>query len=257
LTGDTEITPDAGPSTGSRLVYYVGNAAKDSAVKLRDALLSTASGLLERPVDALELREGRVYAFSGNGSISRFVTLAEVAQARKSARQPLRFDGIFDPTSLIYNPETGEEKPYAVYVTATHLAEVEVDMERGNVRVIRIVAAHDVGWAVYPLGLKGQIDGAVAMGVGLALKEEYVPGETVGFKQYRMPTARDVPEVVMLLVETGDPSADLGAKGVAECATVAVAPAIINAVADAIGAHPTDLPVTPARLMSLIGRSVG
>ena len=162
-----------------------------------------------------------------------------------------------DPTSLIYDAETDVERPYAVYVTATHLAEVEVDMEKGNVREIRIVAAHDVGWAVYPLGLKGQIDGAVAMGVGLALKEEYIPGETIGFKQYRMPTARDVPEVVMLLVETGDPSAGLGAKGVAECATVAVAPAIINAVADAIGTHPTALPVTPARLMSLIGRAAG
>ncbi len=100
-------------------------------------------------------------------------------------------------------------------------------------------------------------NGAMAMGVGLALKEEYVPGETIGFKQYRMPMARDVPEVVMLLVETRDPSAGLGAKGVAECATVAVAPAIINAVADAIGTHPTDLPATPARPMILIGGTAG
>jgi CO/xanthine dehydrogenase Mo-binding subunit len=90
------------------------------------------------------------------------------------------------------------------------------------------------------------------MGVRLALKEEYLPGVTTGLKQYRMPTTRDMPEVEMLLVETGDPSAGLGAKGVAECATVAVAPAIINAVADAAGARPYTLPATPTRMMEII-----
>ena len=90
------------------------------------------------------------------------------------------------------------------------------------------------------------------MGVGLALKEEFHPGETTSLKQYRIPNAREMPEVVTLLVETGDPSAGLGAKGVAECATVPVAPAIANAIADATGARIHRLPATPPRLLALI-----
>ncbi len=133
------------------------------------------------------------------------VSLAEVAGARRSAGLPLRDDGFFDASSLIPESQTGEHSPFPVYVSATHLAEVEVNPERGEVRVIRIVAAHDVGRAVFPQGLKGQIEGSVAMGVGYALTEEFLPGETTGMKQYRILTARDVPEVVILLVEDVDP----------------------------------------------------
>ncbi|MFQ5880757.1 MAG: xanthine dehydrogenase family protein molybdopterin-binding subunit, partial [Dehalococcoidia bacterium] len=257
VSGDTAITPDAGPSTGSRLVYYVGNAAKDSALQLREAILATASGLLERPSEELELRDGEVVHQRGTGASARAVSLGEVARARRSAGLPLRFDGVYDPTPLIHEARTGGLNPYPVYVSATHLAEVEVDLERGVVRVLRVVAAHDVGRAVYPQGVKGQIEGAVVMGLGLALKEEFRPGGTTGFKQYRIPTARESPEVVTLLVETVDPSASLGAKGVAECATVAVAPAIANAIADATGVRIHHLPATPPRLLALTGQVRG
>ena len=165
----------------------------------------------------------------------------------------LSFNGFFDASPLIHESPTGELNPFPVYVSATHLAEVEVDPERGVVRVIRVVAAHDVGRAVFPQGLKGQIEGAVAMGLGFALMEEFRPGETTGFKEYRIPTMRDVPEIVTLLVEMVDPSAGLGAKGAAECALVPVAPAIANAIADATGARVHHLPATPHRLLALMG----
>ena len=90
------------------------------------------------------------------------------------------------------------------------------------------------------------------MGMGQALMEEFHPGETTNFKQYRIPTMREVPEVVALLVEKVDPSASLGAKGAAECATVPVAPAIVNAIADATGVRVHDLPATPSRLLTLV-----
>jgi CO/xanthine dehydrogenase Mo-binding subunit len=250
--GDTDKTPDAGSSTGSRLVYYVGNAAVDSAARLREAFLSTASELLERPADGLELKDGRVVPRDGAGGTALSVSLAEVAQARAQASLTVRFEGQFEPGPPMTDSRTGLVNPYAVYVAGTHMAEVEVDIERGSVRVLRVVAAHDVGRTIHPAGLKGQIEGAVAMGLGLALKEEYLPGETIGFKQYRIPTARDTPEVVMVVVENKDPSASLGAKGVAECATVAVAPAIANAIADAIGVPVRDLPATPARIKDLL-----
>ena len=250
-SGDTDVTPDSGTSGGSRLTYYAGNAAFIAAGMLREAVLSTASGLLEQPPEALHMIDDGVAPIDGQDATVR-VSLADVAEARASANLPMRFDGEFAPVSEPQDPTAGDLDPFPVYVSATQLAEVEVDREQGVVRVIRVVAAHDVGKAVFPQGLIGQIEGAVSMGIGQALTEEYRHGESVGFKQYRIPTSRDAPEVIPILIENGDPSAGLGAKGAAECALVPVAPSIINAIANATGVRVHDLPATPARLLELM-----
>jgi len=254
VSGDTAVTPDTGASSGSRVIYTDGNAVKEAAVRLREAILSTASGLLEISYEKLELRDGRVTPRKETGISGPTVSLAEVAKARLSAGVSLRFKGAFHPIPM-RDSLSGSPSPYLVHVSATHMAEVEVDMEQGAVRVLRVVAAHDVGRVIYAQGLKGQIEGAVSMGMGFALKEEFHPGETMGFKQYRIPTTRETPEIVPLMVEMVDPSASLGAKGVAECATVAVAPAIVNAIADATGTRIHHLPATPPRLLALISES--
>ena len=254
VSGDTAVTPDTGASSGSRVIYTDGNAVKEAAVRLREAILSTASGLLEISYEKLELRDGRVTPRKETGISGPAVSLAEVAKARLSAGVSLRFKGTFHPIPM-RDSLSGGPSPYLVHVSATHMAEVEVDMEQGAVRVLRVVAAHDVGRVIYAQGLKGQIEGAVSMGMGFALKEEFHPGETMGFKQYRIPTTRETPEIVPLMVEMVDPSASLGAKGVAECATVAVAPAIVNAIADATGTRIHHLPATPPRLLALISES--
>jgi CO/xanthine dehydrogenase Mo-binding subunit len=256
VSGDTDLTPDNGASSGSRVIYTDGNAAKEAASLLRDAILSTASGLLERSYESLELKNGRVAPRPETGASGPTVSLAEVARARLSAGLPLRFKGEFHAVRM-RDSLSGEPSPYLVHVSATHVAEVEIDTRRGTVRVLRVVAAHDVGRAIYPRGLKGQIEGAVSMGIGFALKEEFHPGETTGFEQYRIPTAREMPEMVTLMVEMVDPSAGLGAKGAAECATVAVAPAIANAIADATGVRIHNLPATPDRLRALIAGASG
>ena len=256
VSGDTAVTPDTGASTGSRVIYTEGNAVKEAAVRLKEAILSTASELLELSFEKLEIREGQVAPLKETGISGPTVSLAEVARARLAAGLPLRFEGKFHSVPM-RDSLSGGESSYLVYVTATHMAEVEVDTKEGTVRVLRVVAAHDVGRVVYPLGLRGQIEGAVSMGMGFALKEEFVPGETTGFKQYQIPNARETPEVVSLMVEMGDPSAGLGAKGAAECATVAVAPAIANAIADATGVRIHRLPATPDRLRALIAGATG
>ena len=197
------------------------------------------------------MKDGRVGPRPETGATGPTVSLADVARARLVAGLPLRFKGEFHPARM-RDSLSGEPSPYLVHVTATHVAEVEVDTRRGTVRVLRVVAAHDVGRTVFPEGLKGQIEGAVSMGVGYALKEEFHPGETTGFEQYRIPTARETPEIVTLFVEKVDPSASLGAKGAAECATVAVAPAIINAIADATGRRVHHLPARPERVLALM-----
>jgi CO/xanthine dehydrogenase Mo-binding subunit len=256
VSGDTAVTPDTGPSSGSRVIYTDGNAVKEAAVRLREAILATASDLLDLSYEKLELRSGSVVPRSETGIAGATASLAKVAQARRSASAPLRFEGVFHPI-LVRDTLSGHPSAYLTHVSATHVAEVEVDMEEGDVRVLRVVAAHDVGRVIYPLGLKGQIDGAVSMGIGFALKEEFRPGETTGFQDYRIPTTRDTPEVIPLMVEMVDPSASLGAKGAAECATVAVAPAITNAIADATGVRIHHLPATPARLLALIEAARG
>jgi len=251
VSGDTTLTPDSGASSGSRVVYTEGNAVKEAVARLKEAILSTASGLLKIPSEKLELREGLVAPRGPTGACSATISLAEVARARLAAGLPLRFKGSFHPIP-VRDSLSGGPSPYLIHVSATHVAEVEVDTLKGTVRVLRVVAAHDVGRVIFARGMKGQIEGAVSMGMGFALKEEFHPGETAGFKQYRIPTARETPEVVQLMVEMVDPSASLGAKGAAECATVAVAPAITNAIADATGIRIHHLPATRHRLLALI-----
>ncbi len=238
--GDTATTPDAGPSVGSRLTFFVGNAVRNAAADLREALLGTAAGLLERPVRDLELRDGRVVARGTDAGLA----IADVARARSAARRSLSFEGFFDAGVPAYDPATGLGEPYAMYVTGTQLAEVEVDTASGEVRVLRVVAAHDVGQPVFPAGLVGQIEGGIAMGLGFALTEAFVPGMTRGFREYRIPRTRDMPAIETILVGgTGDEPAELRLKGIAECSNMVVAPAIVNAIAHAVGRRVTALPV--------------
>ena len=256
VSGDTDVTPDTGASAGSRVIYTEGNAVKEAAATLKEAILSTASELLKLSYESLELRDGLVAPRQETGKSGPTVSLAEVARARLSAGLLLRFKGTLHPVP-VRDALSGSPSPFLVTVSATHMAEVEVDTQKGTVRVLRVVAAHDVGRVIHAQGLKGQIDGAVSMGIGYALSEEFLPGKTTGFAQYHIPTTLETPEVVALMVEMVDPSAPLGAKGVAECATVAVAPAITNAIANATGIWIHHLPATPPRLMALIRGAPG
>ncbi len=241
ICGDTGTCPDAGPSVGSRVTFFVGNAVRNAAADLREAILGTAGGLLAAPVRDLEIHEGNV-TLRDDGRPG--VALADVARARAEAGLSTTFDGYFDADVPAYavSPERGE--PYALYVSATQVAEVEVDTATGVVRVVRVVAAHDVGRPAFPEGLVGQVEGGIAMGIGFALSEEFVPGETTGFGQYRIPRTRDMPEMVTLLVGgSADGPPEVQLKGVAECSNMAVAPAIANALAHATGERVRHLPL--------------
>jgi len=120
--------------------------------------------------------------------------------------------------------------------------------------VNRVVACHDVGRAIHPKNVIGQIIGGVAMGMGFALMEEYVPGETTSFVNYLIPTSKDIPEVIPILVEENEPSGPFGAKGVGEPALIPCAPAILNAIADAIGERIYQLPANLERVLEAVRR---
>ena len=137
------------------------------------------------------------------------------------------------------------------------MAELEVDLDLGTVRLIRIHAAHDVGRAINPTLVEGQIHGGIAQGIGMALMEEYVNGRTDNLHDYLIPTVGDVPPIDVHLIEDPEPLGPWGAKGVGEPALVATAPAILHAIHDATGVRMREVPVTPSRLRAAILRQRG
>ena len=146
----------------------------------------------------------------------------------------------------------GQGVPYATYGFAAQMAELEVDIELGTVRLLHIHAAHDVGRAINPTLVEGQVHGGIAQGIGMALMEEYVNGRTDNLHDYLIPTVGDVPPITVHLIEDPEPLGPWGAKGVGEPALVATAPAILNAIHAATGVRMREVPVTPSRLRAAI-----
>jgi CO/xanthine dehydrogenase Mo-binding subunit len=152
--------------------------------------------------------------------------------------------------------QDGQGVPYATYAFAAQMAEVEVDLALGTTKVLRITASHDVGRAINPMQVEGQIHGGIAQGLGLALMEEYHAGRTENLHDYLIPTFGDVPPIDVILIEDAEPLGPYGAKGVGEPALVPTAPAIFSAIRHATGVVVRHAPATPARLRAAIKEAV-
>jgi aldehyde oxidoreductase len=250
VTGDTDRTRDAGKSSASRQTYVSGNAAKLAGAGLRRELLRLA----EVGDDAsIELADGRA-TFREPGREPVTIDLAELPDAGTSkdgVASVILASGTFDPITTPLDAD-GQGIPYETYAFGAQVALVEVDLQLGTTKVLKIVAAHDVGRAINPTQVEGQIHGGIAQGLGLALMEAYVPGRTENLHDYLIPTIGDIPEIECLLVEDAEPSGPYGAKGVGEPALVPTAPAILGAIHDATGARITRLPATPDRVLAAI-----
>lgn len=249
IRADTSATTDAGATSASRQTYITGNAILKAIENLKREVLKEASSLLNEEEGDLFVEEGFVK------HRQKFCLALPIQEVARRARRTIRGEGYFDPETTRLDPKTGQGNPYATYAFATHLAEVEVDIETGKVRVLRIIATHDVGRAIHPKNVIGQIIGGVAMGVGFALMEEYIPGKTISFVNYLIPTSKDVPEIIPILIEDREPSGPFGAKGVGEPALIPSAPAILNAIADAIGERIYDLPANLERVLEAVQKS--
>ena len=244
VAGDTDVTRDAGKTSASRQTFVSGTAAMQAGVALRAEILRRAN---VGPEAAIALEPGRIVVRDG---------MREVAL--DLAGLPVGADGLvlsglgaFDPPTTMLDAQ-GQGAPYASYAFAAQAAMVEVDTALGAVRVLHIVAAHDVGRAINPTLVEGQIHGGIAQGLGFALMEEYVPGRTDNLHDYLIPTIGDIPPITTLLIERADALGPYGAKGVGEPALVATAPAILNAIADATGRRITTVPATPARVLAAL-----
>jgi CO/xanthine dehydrogenase Mo-binding subunit len=246
VVADTKFTTSAGATSASRQTYISGKAVLDAVEKLKEVLLSQAATILRKDRSELVLSAGHIRS---QLNPEKTVSFQEIARQAHRVGLPLSWQGYFDPDTTPLNPDTGQGIPYATYAFAAHVAEVEVDILTGEVRVLRVVAAHDVGKAINPVGVRGQIHSGVAMGLGFALMEEFVPGKTESMKDYHIPTMADMPEVVAIVVEDPEPTGPFGAKGLGEPALIPTAPAILNAVADALGVRIYDLPANLERVL--------
>ena len=253
VVADTKWTASAGATSASRQTYISGNAVRAAAQNLLDVLLAEAADFLKTPRTDLELKEGHVI---GSGETHRKVPLSELAEMANRKGRPLCGEGYFDPETTRLDLETGQGDPYATYAFGCQLALVDVDELTGKVCVSEVVAAHDVGKAIHPQNVEGQIQGGVAMGLGFALMEEYIPGVTDSMGEYHIPTCSDMPKITTIILEDPEPTGPFGAKGVGEPALIPTAPAVLNAIADAVGERIYDLPANPEKVRKIIDEGV-
>jgi len=249
VMGDTDLTPDAGKTSASRQAFVSGNAARRAGERLRERMIALAEA---RPDAQLRLERGALVAADRDGE--KRVDLDELPRDRSG--DVLAAEGTFNPPTVPLDAD-GQGVPYATYAFAAQLAEVEVDLELGTTRLRRITAAHDVGRALNPTQVEGQIHGGIAQGIGFALMEEYHSGRTENLHDYLIPTFGDVPPIEVILVEDPEPLGPYGAKGVGEPALIATAPAIFNAIAHATGVRVRHAPATPDRLRAALVKAFG
>lgn len=242
IGADTDLTPDAGKTSASRQTFVTGAAALRAGAALRAQILRR----LNAGEDAVLHLEGRVIR-AGAASFD----LRSLAGQTNDLGYVLMAEETFDPPTTPLDGN-GQGAPYAAYGWGAHLAEIEVDCELGTIRVRDLVCAHDVGRAINPTLLEGQIEGGSAQGLGLGLMEEFIPGRTENLHDYLIPTVGDVPRVTSILIEEPDTHGPFGAKGIGEQVLIPTAPAILNALRDATGAVVRDLPATPDKVLGAL-----
>lgn len=255
LETDTAIIPDSGPTVASRTTFMSGNSIMLAAKELRPRLLEAAGMLLGVPADKVELING--VAWEKDGINSKKFSFTEVVNKLYAERlQPIAY-GWFKAPENFRDPVTGQGTAYYVYSYCTNIAEVEVDMETGMYKVTKITSAHDMGKAINPQQVEGQIEGGTLQGVGYGTSEEITHDPKTGrmlnssFSTYILPTAVDAPEIDPIIVEHPYDKGPYGAKGFGEVPLMCVAPAVANAIYNATGVRVRDIPVKPEKILGL------
>jgi CO/xanthine dehydrogenase Mo-binding subunit len=244
ISGDTAITPDCGKTSASRQTFVTGKAAHMAGSRLRQEILKLAGSC---KCGSIEFAGGSI-AVVENGKR----TVLDLSKMQLDQHgYVITAEETFDPPITPLD-ENGQGTPYAVFGFGAHMAEIEVDVELGTVRVLQVIAAHDVGRAINPTLIEGQVEGGVAQGLGMALMEEFFPGKGENLHDYLIPTVGDIPPVESILIEDPSSIGPFGAKGIGEQAVIPTAPAILNAIHDAVGVRIRKTPATPDRVRAAI-----
>jgi CO/xanthine dehydrogenase Mo-binding subunit len=257
---DSALTPLAGTTTATRQLYMSGNAVFQAASAVRQVLLDRASKHFEEPPENLDIAKGAVFVKeSASQQTSDLLSLAELAAMCAAEGLPLFNLAQFNaPFTATLNPENLQGDVFPDFTFGAHAVEVAVDTETGEVTLLKSVACHDVGRAINPAAVVGQIQGGAAQGLGYALMEDVQVKEgviqTPSLSEYLIPTSLDLPVTQAIVLESGSGVGPFGAKGIGEPALTPAAPAVANAVADAIGVRIHELPLTPERVLAALDR---
>ncbi len=249
---DTARSPEAAHAGATRQTYMIGNSVALACREARKMLDEQIADHWDVDIDLIEAFDGEIWA---RGTNLKMTMEEAVDLCKKRGVVPVG-SGSFTAHGTGLDPEDGSGSPWQAYVFGCQVAEIEVDTLTGEVQVLGIWAAHDVGRAINPRGVEGQIEGGIVQGLGQALMEDYKlengHTSTHGFAKYILPTSLDVPDVTSIIIEDPDPKSPLGAKGIGEPSLVPTAPAIMNAIYDAIGVRITSLPATPEKILAAL-----
>ena len=251
INNDTDVCPWDVGAHASRSTFVAGNSALGAAQKIREQMLAVAAQNMGEDPASLDIKNGVVFSTLDK---EKSMPLSKVL--RKAHYSPggkmFMAEHFYDPPNENFDKEFKGNLSVS-YAYGVHGVEVEVDRETGQVKILNYIAAHDVGKAINPMLLEGQIYGGGLMGIGYALGETmiYEKGhlKNGNFLDYKMPTAKDVPPVQAVIVETDEQAGPFGAKGIGEPGLVPTAPAIANAIYDAVGVRIRDLPITPEKVL--------
>lgn len=250
-TEDTFKTADPGVTSASKQTYLTGKAICNTAQKLLKEISHQLALQLKMSPEEITYSCGVFRLKKGGKKIK--ISLRQAANILSEKRKSLlETVGMTVAATTSLDPENSQGAPYPTYTYASQVAEVEVDVRTGKVRVLRIISAHDVGKAINPGTIESQIEGGVIMGIGYALMERFDPGRTKNLQDYLIPTSCDIPKIIPLIVEHPEKSGPYGAKGMGEAAAIPTAAAIANAVSHALGIRITHLPLTPERIYDAI-----
>jgi len=251
---DTDICPWDVGAHASRTTFVAGNSARMAAKKVKDQLLEVASRSLGENPENLDIRDRTIFSKIDPEKKSSLGKVLRASHYTTGGRMVMA-EHFYDPPNENLDREF-KGNLSVTYAYGTHGVEVEVDKETGQVKILKYIAAHDVGRAINPMLLEGQVYGGATMGIGYALTEQLVlkNGKVINpdFRDYKILTAADVPNIEAISIETDDPFGPFGAKGIGEPGLVPTAPAIANAIYDAIGVRIKDLPITPEKVLAAL-----
>ncbi len=260
ITGDTLLTPKHNCAVGERQTLICGEAARLAALEFRSNLLAKAASTCGRSPVGLDLDQESVVDRASGRPVISLSGLAEKLLPGETVTGECSYLG--PTTYALYDTEARkrtspeEYRNYPAYAYTTHVAIVEVDTQTGRVKVLEVLAAHDVGVAINPQKIEGQIEGSTVMGLGYALKEEFVVEKglfkTRTYGDCGIPTIEEMPAIEVIIVEDPEPLGPFGAKGISEIATVPATPAILNALYDALGKRFYSIPVKPETVLRLL-----